>query len=79
MDNNLFANYDYEQEYACSRRIKCNHFTKLMYLIINSDVVGYDNIITYILKNKEEINEHNALGWTCGHTNFVCMIRRNPP
>jgi ankyrin repeat protein len=65
MDDNLFADYDYEQEYPCSRYTKSSHFTKLMYLIINSNKIGYDTISTYIFQlSKEEINKQNSKGWS---------------
>jgi hypothetical protein len=47
MDDNLFSDYDYEQKYPCSRYIESNHFTKLMYLIINGNKIEYDTIKTF--------------------------------
>ncbi len=54
MDTDLFKDYDYEQEYYCTPHIKCNHFSKLMYLIIKKTNV--DQIKDYITKYPGEIN-----------------------
>src|SRR3954454_17610880 len=64
MNNNLFAEYDYKKIYNCRKYTKCNHFSKLMYLIINSNIINYDDMVDYINKNKEEINDQNAEGWS---------------
>jgi ankyrin repeat protein len=64
MTDNLFAGYNYEHEYSCSSRTRSNHFTKIMYLIINSNTIDYNSIKIYILNNKKEINEKNSRGWT---------------
>ena len=71
---NIFENYNYENNYYYSPTTFCNHFNKLMYLIINidkmknqyifSDHTIYEIIEEHIKKNNNEINEKNSKGWT---------------
>ncbi len=62
METDLFKDYNYEKKYYCSRVCECNHFSKLMYLIINKTNI---NIIKdYITKNPDEINKTNAKNYT---------------
>ena len=67
--NNIFDDYDYEKEYDCSRITKCNHFSKLMFLIINVNNIpnGHTILKNYISTNQDEINKKNAEGWTALH------------
>jgi ankyrin repeat protein len=62
--DNVFASYDYENIYRCSKITSSRHFTKLMYLVINNKKYGNDILRKYILENKEEINKKNNIGWT---------------
>ena len=60
--DNIFDGYDYEKEYECSPFEKCNHFSKLMFLIINVNNIPNGNSIikNYILSNRDEIDKKNA-------------------
>ncbi len=64
MENDLFNGYDYEKEYYWnnSPHLKCNHFSKLLFLVNNNTNV--DRIKDYIEKNPDEINKTNAFDWT---------------
>ncbi|AVL93789.1 putative ankyrin repeat protein [Megavirus vitis] len=54
--------YNPAAEYYCADNIKCDGFSKLMYLV---SIFSDDTIIEkYIKKNKSEINLKNTLGWT---------------
>ena len=77
--DNIFDDYDYEKEYDydyekkhdydSEQYLKCNHFSKLMFLIINANSIpnGHTLLKNYILTNQYEINNKNAKGWTALH------------
>ncbi|BCS82672.1 ankyrin repeat protein [Cotonvirus japonicus] len=51
--------YDYEKEYPCSPFLEANHFTKLMYLIINErNMINGHEVIKYYLQKQKK---HNLL------------------
>ena len=64
--DNIFDGYDYVKEYERWPNKKCNHFSELMFLIINVNNIpnGHTLLKNYILTNKNEINNKNAEGWT---------------
>ena len=65
----IFNDYDYEKVYQCTDSVFCNHFTRLMFLIINVNNIpnGYTVLYTYILSNQDEINKKNSNGLTALH------------
>ena len=65
----IFNDYDYEKMYAYSPVEECNHFSKLMFLIINVNSIpnGHTLLRSYVLSNQDEINNKNALGLTALH------------
>ena len=67
--DNIFDGYDYDKEYDCWLCIKCNHFSKLMFLIINVNNIpnGHYVLKNYVLSNQNEINNKNAEEWTALH------------
>ena len=67
--DNIFDGYDYEKEYDCSKNKKCNHFSKIMFLIIhvNSIPNGHAILRNYVSTNKNEVNNKNSEGWTALH------------
>ena len=64
--NSPLDDYNYENEYECSPHLKCNHFSKLMFLInhVNSIPNGHTILRNYVSTNKNEVNKKNAEGWT---------------
>ena len=66
---NIFDDYDYEKKYEYAPDLKCNHFSKLMFLIINVNNIsnGHTILKDYVICNRDEINNKNAKGWTALH------------
>ena len=76
--DNIFDDYDYEKEYDCDQYIKCNHFSKIMFLIIkiNSIPNGYTLLKDYVISNKNEINNKNSEEWTSDSLKFHFKLSR---
>ncbi len=70
MVRDLFNGYDYEKNYSYYSSSPCNHFSKLMYLVITK--TSYDQIKKYIQINSEEINNQNAHGFTVLMIAVIC-------